>query len=97
MSTEYDSAKIRQLAQRISRASNAVAEVNSDSLKGVLKEMPENFRGSAATALQEEVNELMSDIRAVSSDLTALKNSLYNLAARVDYADEQAKAIIESK
>lgn len=97
MSTEYDSAEIRRLARQIQRASNAVAEVNTGALKSVMREMPDNFQGSAATALQESVNELMSDVKAISRSLTALKNSLYGLANRVEYADQQAKALIESK
>lgn len=97
MGTEYDSAKIRALAQRVSRAASAVSDVNTGSLKGVMKEMPDNFKGSAATALQESVSELMADVNAISSHLSAVSSALYNLAARVDYADRQAKSIITSK
>lgn len=97
MGTEYDAGKIRALARQISRAASEVADVNANSLKGVLKEMPDNFQGSAAAALQESVGELMSDIRSISSHLSAVSSALYKLAARVEYADQQAKNAITSK
>lgn len=97
MGTEYDADKIRALARQLSRTANAVADVNTDSLKGVLKEMPDNFQGSASAALQESVGELMSDVSSISSHLSAVSSALYKLAARVEYADRQAKNVITSK
>ena len=97
MSTEYDSVKIRTLAQQISRTAGAVSDVNRESLQNVLKEMPENFRGSAATALQEAVGELMEDVKSVSAHLTGVSQALTELARRVDLADQQAKALIENR
>jgi WXG100 family type VII secretion target len=97
MSTEYDSVKIRALAKKLAQTASAVSDVNSSTLKGVLKEMPDNFQGSAADALQESVNELMTDVSAIGTQLSAVSQALYNLAAKVEYADQQAKKLIMTK
>jgi WXG100 family type VII secretion target len=97
MSTEYDSVKIRALAKKLAQTASAVSDVNSSTLKGVLKEMPDNFQGSAAEALQESVNELMTDVSAIGTQLSAVSQALYNLAAKVEYADQQAKKLIMTK
>jgi WXG100 family type VII secretion target len=97
MSTEYDSVKIRALAKKLAQTASAVSDVNSSTLKGVLKEIPDNFRGSAADALQESVNELMTDVSSIGTQLSAVSKALYNLAARVEYADQQAKKLIMTK
>lgn len=97
MSTEYDSGKIRSLAKRISDTAAAVGNVGDGALRGVTREMPGNFTGAAADALQESVNDLMTDVSSISSRLTSLSRALYELAARVDYADQQAKLAIQDK
>ena len=97
MGTEYDSVKIRALARRISNAAGAVSEVNSGPLRNVTREMPDNFKGSAATALRDSVDEIMTDVKSISSQLSGVSRALYDLAARVDYADQQARAAVNSK
>lgn len=97
MSTEYDSKKIRSLAAQIGKTADAVSDVNSTTLKSVQSEMPENFKGSAATALQDSVSELMADINTVCAMLNDIKGALNSLAARVERADQQAKSIVQSK
>ena len=94
MSTEYDSVKIRALARQISRTAGAVAEVRSDTLNGILHEIPENFRGSAATALQESVSDLAADVSSISAHLAGVSKALNDLASRVEYADRQAQEAI---
>ena len=97
MSTEYDSKKIRTLAKQIERAASSVSEVKSNTLQGILREMPANFRGSAATALNDRVTDLVSDVNTISSQLSAISAALNRLAAQVEYADRQAKTIIGSR
>ncbi|MCD7844859.1 MAG: WXG100 family type VII secretion target [Oscillospiraceae bacterium] len=97
MSTEYDSKKIRKLAAQIGRTADAVSDVNRTTLKSVQSEMPTNFKGSAATALQDSVSELMADIATVSAMLSDIKAALNSLATRVERADQQAKSIVRSK
>lgn len=95
MSTQYNSEKIRILAQRIGRTADAMSDVGNRTLKGVLQEIPDNFRGSAATALENSVDDLISDVRAVTGNLTEIRDALNALARRVEIADQQAKAIID--
>ncbi len=95
MSTQYDSVKIRALARQISRTAGAVAEVRNDTLNGILREIPGNFSGSAATALQESVTELAADVSSISTHLAAVSKALNDLASRVEYADREAQKAIQ--
>lgn len=97
MGTEYDSAKIRALARRISNAAGAVSDVNSGPFRNVTRELPDNFKGTAATALQNAMDELMTDVKSISSQLNGVSRALLQLAARVDYADQQARAAVNNK
>lgn len=97
MSKEYDSAQIRALAQRVSRAAKAVGRVKSQTLQNASAEIASNLRGSAADALADQVNDLKNDVNRISDGLTAISNELYKLAQQVEYADRLAAEAIKGQ
>ena len=97
MGTEYDSVKIRRLAGQIGGIADAVFEVRDQSLKSIQREIPTNFRGEAANALQDATEDLSADVNALGQELRAIRNALIALAQRVEEADRQAKLVINKK
>lgn len=95
MSTQYDSEKIRQLARRIGSSADVMSDVNSHSLNSIMNEIPDNFCGSAADALDAAVDDLIADVRAVTNNLREIRSALNNLASRVEAADREAAALIK--
>ena len=96
MSTELNSAKIRQLASQIGKIAENVSHVNSDTLRPVKNEIPDNFVGKAGTALDESVTDLMADVSSISGQLSSIQKALIALAIRLEQADQEAKALINS-
>lgn len=97
MGSEYDTGKIRELAQAVARVAEQVAEVNTNTLAPISQEIPENFAGDAASALSQSLDDLWQDVRTLSSGLSGISEALYALAKRVDAADAAAKALIAQK
>lgn len=97
MGSEYDTAKIRELARQIGRVADDVADIRSRTENTIRGEIPDNFVGSAADALSDALSEWSGDVRNISSGLTQLKNTLYALAARLDEIDAAARALISNK
>ena len=97
MGSEYDTWKIRELARKVGRVAEDVADIRSRTEKAVLREIPDNFAGSAADALSDTISEWSGDVRNISSGLTQLKNALYALARRLDEIDAQARAAISGR
>lgn len=97
MGTEYDTGKIRALAQAVARVSEQVSDVNTSTLRPIEQEIPENFSGEAANALSKSLEDLWTDIRTLSSGLSEISEALYALAKRVDAADAAAKSLINQK
>ena len=97
MSSEYDTGKIRELARQVGLVADNVADIRSRTENAVLREIPENFAGSAADALADTISEWSVDVRNISSGLTQLKNTLYALAKRLDEIDAAARALISNQ
>ena len=94
MSTEYDSSKIRRLAAQVGNVADSVSKVRSTNLRAIQREMPGQFSGEAAKALQDAVGDLEADIYSLSRELLGIRAALLALANRVDEADRQAKELI---
>lgn len=97
MGTEYDSRKIRRLAGQIGGIADAVSNVKHESLRKVRREMPENFQGAAATALQDSLDDLEADIHVLGRELCFVRSALLSLADRVDAADRAARELIQRR
>lgn len=97
MGSEYNTGKIRELARQIGYVAEDMADIRSRTETAVLREIPDNFTGSAAVALSDEISEWGRDVRNISSGLTQLRNALYALARRLDEIDAAAKAAISQK
>ena len=97
MGSEYDTGKIRMLAQAVARVSEQVAEVNTGTLRPIEQEIPENFAGESANALSKSLEELRADIGTLSSGLSEISAALYALARRLDAADAAARSLINQK
>ena len=96
MSTEFDTTKIRRLAAQLGRTAASVDQVRQTSLQRAKQEMPSNFKGQAADALDTSIMELMGDVRRLSSQISGISSALYALARRVDEADAKAAKLIHS-
>lgn len=97
MGSEYDTAKIRELARQIGCVADDVADIRRRTENSIRREIPDNFAGSAADALSDTLSEWSGDVQNLSSGLTQLKSTLYALARRLDEIDAAARAAIDRK
>ena len=95
MSVKYDSKKIRELAHRLGKTAETVAEINTNSFRPVRNELPDNFRGKAGTALDESLTDLMREVYGISGQLKNIQNALNKLARQLEQADEESRGIIK--
>lgn len=97
MSAEYNSQMLRDLAKQAAKAGEVALDAANKPLKGVLQEVPENFRGKAADALYESVSELREDVVRLGKSIFEIQSALYRFADQLEAADQQSKDIIISK
>lgn len=95
MGSKYDTAKIRALARQIGTVAEHVSDIRSRTENAVLREIPDNFAGSAANALSDVMADWSGDVRNISAGLSQLQNTLYALARRLDEIDAAAKSLID--
>ncbi|MDE7244334.1 MAG: WXG100 family type VII secretion target [Oscillospiraceae bacterium] len=97
MGSKYDTGKIRELARQIGHVAEHVADIRSRTENAIRQEIPDNFNGSAASALSDTLSEWGGDVRNISNGLTQLKNTLYALARHLDEIDANARAVIGNR
>ena len=71
----FDTQEMRATARRISGIANDINQVGRSKVPQILGEMPGNFEGDAARALEEQLMSLRSDTIRIAGDWTASAGS----------------------
>jgi len=93
----YDVLELRQAANKISSASEAVEGTGRDHIVRVQNSLEGSFRGKAADALNEELSSLRSDLRQLANGLAAISGEIKAFARRLELADAELTDIIQKK
>lgn len=94
---KYDTSEIRRAARQVGVAAEDLNSAATRDVANLISALPGNFVGEAATALNEELNDLKSDMLSLSRGLESVMNELLRYAARLDEADREASRWIEGK
>lgn len=93
---KYDTNEIRRAARQVGAAAEDLDSAASRDLARMISMLPGNFEGEAATALNEELNDLKSDMLALTRGLESIRAELLSYAKRLEDADRAAAQFIES-
>lgn len=85
----YDTAEIRGAARKIQNCAQNVRNDAQPRLSGVRREVEASFRGEAAEALGERLDDIEADVQAIYSGLSALCRTLFRFADALDEADRR--------
>lgn len=85
----YDTAEIRRAARQIRDCAQSVANSAEPKLRSIRGEIPNSFRGKAADALSERLEDINSDVNTISSGLEALYRALMRYADALEEADRR--------
>jgi len=93
----YDVLELRQVASKMSSASEAVEATGCNHIVRVQNSLTGSFRGEAADALYEELSSLRSDLRQLTEGLAAISGELKAFARRLELADAELTDFIQKK
>jgi WXG100 family type VII secretion target len=85
----YDTAEIRREARKILRCKNQVSDSAEPKLRSMRGEISDSFRGEAANALNDRLNDIDADVQAICGGLDALYRALLRYADALDEADRR--------
>lgn len=89
MAVIYDTGEIRRAARKIKNCADNLAESAEPKLSRVRREIPDNFQGKAAEALNDRVDDLYKDVQTIGKGLKSLYRALINYAEALEEADRE--------
>jgi uncharacterized protein YukE len=93
----YDVLELRQVANKMSSASEAVGGTGCNHIVRVQNSLAVSFRGEAADALNEELSSLRKDLRQLTDGLAAISGEIKAFARRLELADAELTDFIQKK
>lgn len=93
---KYDTSAIRRVARKVGNVSGDVSD-QANNLTRMLSSVPNHFQGEAADVFIDTLEQLKSDLRNMSSGLSAIKSELNAFAAKLDEIDRRAAQAIKQK
>lgn len=93
---EYDTSAIRAAAKKLDSLAFCLDDVRKSKITGVQNTIAE-LKGETVNALEEAIDELVAEINAIRKGYANGAEVLYDLARRIDEADQEARAEITKR
>ena len=88
--------RITQVKSTIARPGDQLQTLKAGSMTKISSDAKQ-LQGDMATALQEELEKLGNELLNLKKGVDQVATTLFDFAKRLDIADEQAKAMIQSR
>ena len=92
---EYNTSAIRAAARNLDGIADQLQTLRSSNITRISRSS-RPLKGDTATALQDQLDSLGSDILTLKKGVDSCAAALYEFARKLDLADEKAKALIKS-
>ena len=92
----YNTEEIRAAARNLNNIADQLQTLKSGSMTKISSDA-KPLQGDMATALQEELEKLGNELLNLNKGVDQVATTLFDFAKRLDIADEQAKAMIQSR
>lgn len=94
---KYDTAEIRAVARRLKNCASSVSSLSTRELGQLRERMEGDFKGQAASALNERLGELQGDVLKIGEGLETIGAELLAFARRLDLADQASREHIQKQ
>ena len=95
MAKFYDTQFLRRLALALDSSAAAIKQADRLHLGFVREDLPQQLKGDAAQALEDEVTESGEKLNRISGDVSDVSKVLIKYAAVLDSADAHAAEMIQ--
>ena len=92
----YNTEEIRAAARNLNNIADQLQTLKSGSMTKISSDA-KPLQGDMATALQEELEKRGNELLNLKKGVDQVATTLFDFAKRLDIADEQAKAMIQSR
>lgn len=93
---KYNTEEIRAAAQNLTNTADQLQTLKTGNMTKISSDA-EPLQGDMATALQERLETLGNELLNLKKGVDQVATTLFDFAKKLDIADEQAKAIIQSR
>ncbi len=94
VSYDYDSAAVRREAKKILACSEKVTNSALPRIKGARSKVEDDFKGSAAEALDNSLTRAQDQLNALKKELDTLYRALSRYADALEEADERVAQLL---